>query len=97
MAAMLPFALVNWEVASKSAYAGLVLIGVFAAIAQMFYYKSFERAEASHVAPFGYSCVVFSGLFDWFFFQDIPDVWTVLGMILVIASGLWILRRSRSL
>lgn len=92
---IIPFAYFNWEVKSAEVYLPLILIGLSTFIAQIFYYKSFEHGEASHIAPFGYSCVIFSGIFDWIFFHEIPDLYSVIGMILVIASGLWILKRCR--
>lgn len=90
----IPFAVFYWEL-SQDTILPLVLIGVFILIAQWAFFRSFAYAEASYVAPFGYASVFFGGLFDWMFFGDFPHPLTWVGMILVIASGIWILRQGR--
>ncbi|HSX26920.1 MAG TPA: DMT family transporter [Chlamydiales bacterium] len=92
----IPFVVFYWEF-SWDTFFPLILIGIFILIAQWAFFRSFRYAEASYVAPFGYSCVLFGGLFDWIFFSDFPSLSTWIGMIFVIASGSWILWHNRSI
>ncbi len=51
---------------------------------------SFEYAPASVVAPFLYSSIISSTLFGLFILGEFPDIWTLLGIAVVISSGIYI-------
>ena len=53
--------------------------------------------EVGHVAPFRYTSLVFSVLLGWAAFAEIPDAATAAGALVVVASGLFTLHRSRRL
>ena len=55
---------------------------------------AFLTAEADTVAPFRYTVILLTTLFGYFFFGDIPDAFVIGGVAIVIASGLYILRRE---
>ncbi len=44
--------------------------------------------KVATLTPFLYTAVVFSGLLDWLVFQKLPDYESLIGAILIIASGL---------
>jgi len=87
-----PFAIYNWQIVSSSAFVPLAVMGILAALAQWTWSRAFHYAEASYLAPFGYSGVIFSGIFDWIFFDMIPGWFVLLGTVFIILSGIWILR-----
>ena len=51
-------------------------------------------AEAAAVAPFGYTGLVWAGLWGWLFFGNAPDRWTVLGATIIVAAGLYVWSRE---
>lgn len=55
---------------------------------------SFEYAPASVVAPFQYSAIVSATLFGLFMLGEFPDIWTLLGIVIVISSGIYIAVRE---
>lgn len=55
---------------------------------------SFRNGEASLVAPFKYSSMVWAILFGFLFFGELPDEWTLVGSGIVILAGLYIMRRE---
>jgi len=69
-------------------------LGVIGALAHFVFIKAFERAEASVLAPFMYSGLVWAILFGWVMFGDLPDALEILGMALIVASGLYVARRG---
>jgi drug/metabolite transporter (DMT)-like permease len=73
----------------------LVLIGGFGALGHWFLILAHGRAPAALLAPFGYTQIVWMIMFGYFVFGDLPDVWTLTGAGIVIASGLYLLYRSR--
>ncbi len=73
----------------------LVLIGGFGGLGHWFLILAHHRAPAALLAPFGYTQIVWMIVFGYIVFGDVPDVWTLAGAGIVIASGLYLLYRSR--
>jgi drug/metabolite transporter (DMT)-like permease len=73
----------------------LVLIGGFGALGHWFLILAHHRAPAALLAPFGYTQIVWMIGFGYIVFGDLPDGWTLTGAGIVIASGLYLLYRSR--
>jgi drug/metabolite transporter (DMT)-like permease len=73
----------------------LVLIGAFGALGHWFLILAHHRAPAALLAPFAYTQIVWMIVFGYIVFGDLPDVWTLTGAGIVIASGLYLLYRSR--
>jgi drug/metabolite transporter (DMT)-like permease len=58
---------------------------------------AFRHAPAAVVAPFQYSQMPYGILVGWLLFANRPDPKTLLGAAIVIASGIYILRREAAL
>ncbi len=63
-------------------------VGVFATMSQLLMTKAYELTKAGIVGTISYSNIVFAVLIGVMLGDPIPDFWTVLGIILVIVSGL---------
>ncbi|HFD14510.1 MAG TPA: DMT family transporter, partial [Epsilonproteobacteria bacterium] len=63
-------------------------VGVFATMSQLLMTKAYELTKAGIVGTISYSNIVFAVLIGVMLGDPIPDFWTVLGIILVIMSGL---------
>ena len=78
----------------------MVLILSFCAIAalgQTCLFFSFLHGEASILAPLTLSQIVFATLFGYLFFNEFPDNVSILGIIVVISSAVYIaIRETRS-
>ena len=57
--------------------------------------KAFEAAPASTVSPFIYSTLIWATLSGYVFFNDLPDLWTVVGAAIIAGSGLYIAFQER--
>jgi drug/metabolite transporter (DMT)-like permease len=55
---------------------------------------SFECAPASILAPFQYSGIISSTSFGFMMLGEFPDVWTLLGIAIVISSGIYMAVRE---
>lgn len=87
----LPFVWVTPTLADLPALIGIGLLG---GAAQLFMTQAFRLAAAAVVAPFEYLAILFGIGFGYAFWGEIPDRWTLLGAAVVVASGLYILRRE---
>jgi drug/metabolite transporter (DMT)-like permease len=63
-------------------------VGIFATISQLLMTKAYELTKAGIVGTISYSNIVFAVVIGIMLGDPIPDIWTVLGIILVIFSGL---------
>jgi drug/metabolite transporter (DMT)-like permease len=48
------------------------------------------------LSPFIYTQIVWMIILGWLIFGEFPDAWTLLGVSIVIASGLYLLSRERT-
>jgi drug/metabolite transporter (DMT)-like permease len=67
----------------------LVLIGNFAII------EAFRDADISAVSPFRYSVILWAGILGFAMFGEVPTALSLIGVALVIASGLYTVHRER--
>ncbi len=94
MAAMLPYV---YEPLPLLDLARLGVIALFAWTAGRFLIAAYNSGEAVIVAPMQYSQIIWATAYGFFFFDELPDMGTLLGSSVIIASGLYIvLRESRS-
>ena len=73
----------------------IVVIGVLASIGHFLLIKAYEHANATLLAPFTYSALVWAMLSGWFVFGDFPDGWSLAGMGIIVMSGLYLANRQR--
>lgn len=72
----------------------LVLIGVISTGAQLLMTEAYRRAEASIVAPFEYVGILWTGLLGFVIWGERLSLWTLAGVVVLVASGLYILHRE---
>lgn len=92
LSAAMPFVWVtpSWEVAGYG-----VLTGVLSTIGHVFVVLAFRSAPASLLAPFTYVQLLFAGVFAYLAFGDVPGSWTIAGILVIAASGLYTAHRER--
>ena len=69
-------------------------IGVFACIGHLFLILSLKYADASKLAPLGYTEIIPNVMIGYYFFSELPDKWTYVGLLIIVLSGLYISRRE---
>ena len=70
-------------------------IGAMGASAHFLMLQAFARAEASMLAPFNYSKLIWVTILGYLVFDDLPGLDTVTGSAVIAASGLYVLYRER--
>ena len=80
----------RWE------HAALILgMGLAGAFGQIALTSAFMRGDASMIAPLEYTGLVWVIAWDWLLWQTLPDTATWTGAAIIVASGLYLLRRER--
>ena len=91
ISAIIPF---YWVKPSLNQWSLMAAIGVFACIGHLFLILSLKYADASKLAPLGYTEIIPNVLIGYYFFNELPDNWTYVGLLIIILSGLYISRRE---
>ena len=71
---------------------GVAVTGFFG---QLFITEAFRHGEASAIAPLEYSGLAWAVGLDWLLWKTLPDEITLLGAAIIIASGVYLVRRER--
>lgn len=90
--ASLPF---GWVMPRAYDVACLAAVGFANVVAQFCVIRSLKLASASVVVPYQYTLIVWSVVFGWLMFAELPDGYTIMGAAIIIAAGLYIFWRER--
>lgn len=66
----------------------LISVGINTYLGQQFLTLALRYAQATTLAPMCYCCILISGIFDLIFWNEIPEVLSLVGMALVILGCL---------
>lgn len=73
----------------------LVVMALCAALAEYLVIKSLELAQAVVVAPVQYSLLLWGTMYGYLVFGHLPDFWTWVGALIIVATGAYTLHRER--
>jgi drug/metabolite transporter (DMT)-like permease len=90
--ALVPFV---WVAPSWHDLAFGIFIGVASTMGQWIVVLAFRYADASVLAPFSYTQLLWVSILGFLIFGEVPDVWTVSGAVFIVASGLYTAHRER--
>ncbi|WP_246723469.1 DMT family transporter [Rhizobium sp. ARZ01] len=92
--ATLPF---GWVELSGMALTLLALAGFCGGVAQLLLTASYRYADVSTIAPFEYTSIVLGMAFGYVLFDDIPTLTMLIGTVIVISAGVFIIIREHRL
>ena len=75
--------------------AAFIVLGMLAGISHLILIKAYDHAPASRLAPFSYSQLIWVAAIGFFAFGDFPDAWSLLGIAILVASGIYIASHQR--
>lgn len=72
-----------------------VLIGIFGGLSHLILIKAYDCAPASKLAPFSYTQLIWVIVVGYLVFGDFPDHWSLIGIAVIVASGIYIATHQR--
>lgn len=93
----LPLALTEWQPVPLASVPLMIGISLSIWCTMWLYTQAYSYAKATVIAPISYFGVLFAGLLGWLFWQQVPDMLSVIGATLVISGGigsLWLGREK---
>ncbi|RUV15150.1 DMT family transporter [Mesorhizobium sp. M5C.F.Ca.IN.020.32.2.1] len=90
----LPF---GWQALTPVQAGLLIAAGFCGGVAQILMTAAYRHAEASVVAPFEYTSMLLGIVVGYLAFGDVPTVHMLIGGLIVVAAGIFIIWRERQL
>jgi drug/metabolite transporter (DMT)-like permease len=90
----LPF---GWQMLTTTQTLLLVGAGFCGGIAQILMTSAYRHAEVSTVAPFEYTSMILAIAVGYVVFGDIPTLYMLVGGLIVVGAGIFIILRERQL
>jgi drug/metabolite transporter (DMT)-like permease len=87
----------DWVTPSPWQLAALVSAGLLSGFAQLLMTEGYRAAETTLVAPFEYGAIIYATVLGIAIWGEWPDAWSLVGIAVLIASGLYIWRREVTL
>ena len=69
-------------------------VGAFYSLGLYFQIIALSKARASIVQPFHYTLIFWAIILGFIFYEDIPDIFTVLGALVISLSGIYIFKKK---
>ena len=86
----------EWFVNFNSNILLMTATGVTATLAFLFLFTAYSIASPAVVSPFEYSILFWSPLVGWLYFDEIPSLNTVIGILIIVSSGVYIFMREKA-
>mgnify|MGYP006210820221 FL=1 len=86
----------DWTAPTIGAWAAMIFVGVCAGIGHLCLTLAFRYASPPVIAPLEYTGLIWAVLFGYVLFDELPDRWTVFGMCLIAAAGVFVVYREAS-
>ncbi len=83
-----------WTPVDISSYAMFLGIGIFFSLGLYLQIIALSKARASIIQPFHYTLIFWAIIFGYIFYNDVPDMFTIFGAIIITCSGIFVLNQS---
>lgn len=87
----------GWVMPDATDAVMLVAIGLSGGVGQILLTQSYRYADASTIAPFEYTTMLWTVLVGWIVFAEVPTIEVVGGAAIVIGAGVFVIFRERQL
>ena len=83
-----------WQPLHSFSFIFFIFLGFFFCMGLFLQIKALSITPASVLAPYNYTIIVWAILFGLVVYKEIPDIFTIIGAIIIVVSGLFIFRYS---
>ena len=92
-----PIALYFWQSPSKETIYYLICAGIAGTIVHLCINTAYKLTDLSVLQPVNFSRLLIASLFGFLIFDEIPDIWTIIGGLIIFSSILIITYRENYL
>mgnify|MGYP006262844149 FL=1 len=92
-----PIALYFWQSPSSETLIYLVFAGIAGTIVHLCINTAYKLTDLSVLQPVNFSRLLIASLFGFLIFDEVPDIWTIIGGLIIFSSILIITYRENYL
>ena len=92
--AMSILASIFWSPISSFSYILFLIVGIFFSLGIYLQIIALSMARASIIQPFHYTLIFWAIILGYIFYNDIPDLFTIVGAVIITLSGIFVLTQS---
>ena len=92
----LPFLIVQFTPMSLYQTLILILSGIAAAVGQLAITKAYFYAPAKEISIYDYNQIIISTVLGFIFLNQLPDIYSFLGYIIIFGMGIWMYFYNRN-
>jgi len=86
----------EWFMDIENSILFMVATGITATLAFLLLFSAYSIASPAVVSPFEYSILLWSPLIGWIYFNEVPTLSTVIGILIIVSSGIYIFLREKA-
>jgi drug/metabolite transporter (DMT)-like permease len=94
MTAALPF---FWQPIASDIISGIGVIAALSLLGHLAVHRAFRLAPISVLAPYEYTALVWAIIIDYYYFETVPTMVTLIGAAIIVSCGLYIVYRETRL
>ena len=83
-----------WQPIKVNSLIFFLPIGLFFSLGIYFQILALNNAKASIIQPFHYTLIFWAIIFGYFFYDDLPDLYTIIGALIITASGVFVINQK---
>lgn len=84
-----------WTAPSPTGWGLMFAMGLLGGLAHILIINAFRMANASLLAPFNYSMLIWSTILGWLLFAQLPEARVVVGAVIIVLAGLYVWHSER--
>ena len=92
-----PFMMYEFVIPSSKDMIYLILTGVFASIGQFMVTFAYKYGKPSEVAIYNYTSIIFAVALGFVIWGEIPDLWSICGIVMLIGTGINLYLQKRKI
>ena len=83
-----------WQPVKINSLIFFLPIGLFFSLGIYLQILALKNAKASIIQPFHYTLIFWAIIFGYFFYDDVPDIYTIIGALIITASGIFVINQK---
>ena len=83
-----------WQPVNINSLIFFLPIGLFFSLGIYFQILALNNAKASIIQPFHYTLIFWAIIFGYFFYDNIPDLYTIVGAFIITVSGIFVINQD---
>lgn len=83
-----------WTPPGLYGWLGLATLGFMGGLGHYLLIQAFGHAPVSILAPYAYTAIIWVTISGYLVFGQLPDLWTIVGAAIIIASGIYVFYRE---